>query len=208
MIKTENDFQIALRDFLAGPGFPGYLVEVGENLLYALTVDPNGNLIPELANQGYGVLGAKPRLHAFQTDILIRTTKAPRVVLELKWGTGPCDEGDAGGRGFSTHDVLTYSAKARRHKEVYPYLRYGFVVGNAFHLGQKFFAHGSAFDFGAAIRYGDGCLELEDLVALRQIVVQQLEVSEALGRLQCGHDSARRFSYGLSPVETASRQGA
>ena len=28
-------------------------------------------------------------------------------------------------QGLSTHDVLTYSAKATRHKQVYPYLRYG-----------------------------------------------------------------------------------
>jgi len=26
---------------------------------------------------------------------------------------------------ITTHDVLTYSAKARKHKQVYPYLRYG-----------------------------------------------------------------------------------
>lgn len=28
----------------------------------------------------------------------------------------------------SSHDVLLYSAKAAKHKYIYPYLRYGFVV--------------------------------------------------------------------------------
>jgi len=41
----------------------------------------------------------------------------PFVVIETKYGS------------FSTHDVLIYSTKALKHKEIYPYIRYGFVVG-------------------------------------------------------------------------------
>ena len=53
---------------------------------------------------------------AFQTDLCIFEEKSPelllpRIVLEFKTT-------------LTTHDVLTYSMKAERHKAIYPYLRY------------------------------------------------------------------------------------
>ena len=43
----------------------------------------------------------------------------PLVVMKIKFGR------------FKTHDVLTYSAKALKHKEIYPCLRYGLVSARA-----------------------------------------------------------------------------
>ena len=51
---------------------------------------------------------------------------------------------------MTTHDVLTYSAKARKHKQVYPYLRYGFVVSEVEFVPRRFFIHNDALDFFAA----------------------------------------------------------
>jgi hypothetical protein len=68
--------------------------------------------------------------------------KLPRVVLEFKVG-------------ISTHDVLTYSAKARKHKQVYPYLRYGVVVSNEAVVPRRFFIHNEALDFFAALKKTD-----------------------------------------------------
>ena len=70
---------------------------------------------------------------------MITRAKTPLVVVELKAGS------------FSSHDVITYSWKAQRHKQVYPYLRYGFAVVGVDALGRRFMTHNEAFDFAAAI---------------------------------------------------------
>jgi hypothetical protein len=60
----------------------------------------------------------------------------PRVVLEFKTS-------------ISTHDVLTYSAKARKHKQVYPYLRYGLVASNEAVVPGRFFILNESLFFAA-----------------------------------------------------------
>jgi len=89
-----------------------------------------------IINENFKFEPNKPRKpkrgsYAFQTDLLIirKNNKLPLVVLETKYG------------GFSTHDVLTYSSKAQKHKEVYPYLRYGLVVGGTDKITNNFFIH-------------------------------------------------------------------
>lgn len=76
---------------------------------------------------------------AFQTDLCVfervsAGVRIPRLVLEFK-------------PGVSTHDVLTYSAKARKHKQIYPYLRYGLVASRELVVPGKFFTHNEALDF-------------------------------------------------------------
>ena len=83
----------------------------GAPLLYEIRV--NNNL--EVVSQEQ-VRKPKRGTSAFQTDLCIFEDKTPevsipRVVIEFKTG-------------ITTHDVLTYSAKAVRHKKIYPYLRY------------------------------------------------------------------------------------
>ena len=81
---------------------------------------------------------------AFQTDLCVFEEKAddvviPRVVLEFKVR-------------ITTHDVLTYSAKARKHKQVYPYLRYGLIVEDVPHVPGRFFTHNESLDFFVALK--------------------------------------------------------
>jgi len=90
-----------------------YEVKIDENLIYRVIINEKLKFEPN-----------EPRTrrrgsYAFQTDLLIirKDTRFPLVVIETKYN------------GFSTHDVLTYSTKAKKHKEIYPYLRYGLVVG-------------------------------------------------------------------------------
>jgi hypothetical protein len=112
-----------------------YLVQTNKSLLYKLEVDVSNQLRPtDHSNPKRGQF-------AFQTDILIEQAKIPipLVVIELKFG------------GFSTHDIITYSSKATRHKEIYPYLRYGFVVGGSAALSKKFLTHNQGVDFAMAI---------------------------------------------------------
>jgi len=77
----------------------------------------------------------------YETDILVSDVRdggdwIPRLVLECKLGS------------VTTHDALTYSAKAATHKHVHPYLRYGALIGGyGGDLPGRLIRHGAYFDF-------------------------------------------------------------
>jgi len=83
----------------------------------------------------------------YETDLAILErgkdeTLRPRVVVEAKIDS------------ITTHDAITYSAKAAAHRSVHPYLRYGIMLG---HRGEhalpgRLFHHGGEFDFMVAFR--------------------------------------------------------
>ena len=85
-----------------------------------------------------------PDVHTskYETDILIADhfsdgSWIPRVVIECKL------------EDITTHDALTYSAKAATHRAVHPYLRYGFLAGarRDFGIPPRLVRHGEDFDF-------------------------------------------------------------
>ena len=77
----------------------------------------------------------------FETDLVIYEIEneriKPRVIIEAKLGH------------ISTHDAITYSYKADKHKNITPYLRYGIMIGNRgdYPLPGRLFRHGTNFDF-------------------------------------------------------------
>jgi len=77
----------------------------------------------------------------FETDMVIYEkvdeSIIPRVIVEAKISK------------VSTHDAITYSYKAERHKTITPYLRYGIMLGdrNQYPLPGRLFRHGTNFDF-------------------------------------------------------------
>lgn len=82
---------------------------------------------------------------SYETDMLVYEQLEsgrwwPRVVIECKLGA------------VTTHDALTYSAKAATHKNVHPYLRYGVLLGGwgESALPARLMRHGTQFDFMAA----------------------------------------------------------
>lgn len=91
--------------------------------------------------------GTEPRrksIRPYQTDVLIYddlggNVWVPRVVIECKL------------EAVTTHDALTYSAKASTHKHVQPYLRYGILLGSwgTTSLPARLVRHGGHFDFMA-----------------------------------------------------------
>ena len=93
---------------------------------------------------------------------LVTLTGIPLVVIEVKFGRP------------TTHGILTYSAKATKHKEIYPYLRYGLVIGEVKKIAKRFFTHNSGFDFAVAVE------KPESLSAVTEIIEQQLQASERL----------------------------
>lgn len=66
------------------------------------------------------------------------TVSIPRVVLEFKTK-------------ITTHDVITYSAKALKHKQVYPYLRYGIVASDHVAVPGRLFTHNESLDFCGSV---------------------------------------------------------
>lgn len=141
-----------VKQVLASELSADYQVRQGANLLYRIEIGTSG----QTSNDGRRA----PRRgqYAFQTDILIEKGDIPLVVIELKAGS------------FSTHDVITYSWKAQRHKQVYPYLRYGFAVIGVEALGKRFITHNEGFDFAAAIPDFSGIVTDLLPIVRRQII--------------------------------------
>lgn len=77
----------------------------------------------------------------FETDLVIyekdKDIVKPRVIIESKI------------KSVTTHDAITYSYKAEKHKSITPYLRYGIMLGDRgnYPLPGRLFRHGTNFDF-------------------------------------------------------------
>lgn len=152
MLKTHQSFQ-------------EYDVASGRNVLYRIQVNGDGELKPDHIEE--------PRRgnYAYETDLLIkkRSPSIPLVVIELKAGS------------FTTHDIIAYSSKAERHKSIYPYLRYGFVVVGSVALGQRFFTHNQSIDFALAMPVLN--FKESELIAM---VLRQTQFAERLASLTRG----------------------
>lgn len=78
---------------------------------------------------------------SFETDLVIYEIEngriKPRVIIEAKL------------KSVTTHDAITYSYKAEKHKSITPYLRYGIMIGDRqdYPLPGRLFRHGTNFDF-------------------------------------------------------------
>lgn len=147
---------------------PPLSVKRAAALLYQITVD---NDLKVSVNPRKPMRGDS----AFQTDLCVFEAKSaevvlPRVVLEFKTR-------------ISTHDVITYSAKARRHKQVYPWLRYGLIASEESIIPRRFFVHNEALDFFIAAK---------DRPQLRHVfeefVLQEVETSRKLERIAFSGD--------------------
>lgn len=152
-------------------------VQRGAVLLYQVTVDNNLRVMSEKQ-----VRSPKRGDSAFQTDLCLFEVKSqdillPRVVLEFKTV-------------ITTHDVLTYSAKAAKHKQIYPYLRYGLVAENERSVPGRFFTHNDAMDFCLSLR---GLSAGESASAFRRLLTQELECSRLLERVAFGESESRLF---------------
>lgn len=118
---------------------------------------------------------------AFQTDIcifeLLDGVEFPRVVIEFK-------------ASITTHDILTYSAKAGKHKKIYPCLRYGLLASELASIPGRFFIHNENLDFFiAAKKYSD---EAKIKSFVKKLIEKELEISRILEQI---HFADRKFDY-------------
>ncbi|MCR5617424.1 MAG: hypothetical protein K6F83_03955 [Clostridiales bacterium] len=80
-------------------------------------------------------------INRFETDMVVFEKNGnkiiPRVIIESKLAN------------ITTHDAITYSYKAEKHKSITPFLRYGIMLGNTKNraLPGRLFRHGTNFDF-------------------------------------------------------------
>jgi hypothetical protein len=136
--SRESKWVASLRPLIAKSlrGEASLRVDIGERLPYRHEIH---------SYKGDGQDPMERRTARYQTDLLIWEMIdrgwVPRVVIECKIGS------------ITTHDALTYSAKAATHKQVHPYLRYGILIGDLAHVPMRLLSHGAHFDFMAAWRH-------------------------------------------------------
>lgn len=138
------------------------IVRKGSSLLYELLLDQN--LLPSVTN----TTSPKRGYSAFQTDICIyeqrNNIEYPRVVIEFKTR-------------ITTHDIITYSAKAGKHKQIYPGLRYGTLASEISSIPDRFFVHNENIDFFiAASKY-------KETTALKMLIQELVETEEETSRI-------------------------
>lgn len=152
-----------------------FQIKRGAALLYQVTVDNRLNLTVDVKSPRRGN-------SAFQTDLCVfeelpDETLIPRVVMEFKTS-------------ITTHDVLTYSAKATKHKQVYPYLRYGIVASSETSVPGRLFTHNQSLDFCAGVKGLQG-KTLETFLA--NLLSLELESSKRLEKIAFGSFKKRMF---------------
>lgn len=162
---------------------PPLRVARGTALLYQVTVDNQLSLTVDVKRPARGN-------SAFQTDLCVLEAKSedvfiPRVVLEFKTR-------------ITTHDVLTYSSKATKHKQVYPYLRYGIVASDESSVPGRLFTHNESLDFCACIS-GLSNKKLRDFFA--SLLSAEVESSRRLEAIAFG--SARTRLYRTEVILSA-----
>jgi hypothetical protein len=148
-------------------------VERKRSLLYDLSFDHHGRVTMGVdPDSGEPIRGAG---HGFEQDILVfhdakdaHTSVVPRIVAEMKFGR------------VTTHDAIVYSEKADRIRRVYPYVRYGFVLGGLPHIPGRVLRLGQRFDFIAALSKD---LHPQEVKVFIDLMRDEAEASVALSEL-------------------------
>lgn len=125
----------------------------------------------------------KRQLNTWNVDLFIgERTKdnhiVPRIVIEAKY------------KEINTHDPITYSHKAELHKNLYPGLRYGLIIGNYLethkeencYIPTRCVEFGNNFDFIFLFKgkKQDKKLDDEELNKFIEIIEDNLKVSKEL----------------------------
>jgi len=142
------------------------IVKRGANLFYQLHLNQKLDVaVPNTRNPKRGS-------SAFQTDIcifeLVEGVEFPRVAIEFK-------------PRITTHDILTYSAKAGKHKKIYPCLRYGLLASELASIPGKFFIHNESIDFFIAAKKYTGETGVKPFA--KKLIEKELEISRVLEKI-------------------------
>ena len=156
-------------------------VEAWKSLFYSLHIDESGNIPLNVDGKGEPIRGGGT---GFEQDILLferitgQTSVVPRVSIEIKFGR------------VTTHDAIVYSEKAERIRNVYPYLRYGLILGDMATIPPRVLRLGLGFDFMLRISNPPIQAEMDRLLSL---LSDELEISRKLGKVFSGHERVSIF---------------
>lgn len=159
----------------------------GISVLYEMPIDDDGVVrmgVDADTGQAYRGKGT-----GFEQDILVyeekskgNTTIIPRVIAEVKYGR------------VTTHDAIVYSYKAECIKRIYPFCRYGMILGGIKTIPGRVLRHGRAFDFILALAYPF----LRDQISeVSTIFLSELETSRLTGAVMKGAKKLRLFRRGI-----------
>jgi len=172
---TEDEFTDQLVDCISKYLIP-YHIGRKRSLLYDLSFDHNGIMAMGVDPDSGEPIRGKGR--GFEQDILVyeeaangHTSVIPRIVAEVKFAA------------VTTHDVIVYSEKADRIRRVYPYVRYGFVLGGMKRIPGRVLRLGSRFDFIVAI---DENLTTKEVETFASIMREEADASVALSNVLFG----------------------
>lgn len=158
-------------------------IEARRCLVYSLTYTPAGIVQEPLDKSGVPKRGGT----GYEQDILLYetvdrtdggTTLIPRVAIEVEYGG-------------NTHHAIVHSEKARRIRRIYPYLRYGLILGvrpdkktGRAMLPLRTFVNSRELDFVYAVRRAEnGSPHPADLEDLPLLLDKELAASLLLGDL-------------------------
>jgi len=185
-VDFASTFADSVRDYLPR----GIEIATKKSLLYAISFDDTGKLQLGVNKAREPVRGGGM---GFEQDILIfertrgnETSIVPRVVLEVKV------------RSVTTHDAIVYSEKARRIRNIYPFVRYGLILGNSDCIPGRVLRLGQEFDF---ILTSSGSTRQPEVSLLMRIIKREIETSRLLGKLLVGRARATAFRRAIS-IET------
>jgi len=140
---------------------PKYKIETKRSLLYAVSFDDQGSL--QLGQNSHreptrgGGTGFEQDLLLFERSSEGQTSIIPRVSIELKFSR------------VSTHDSIVYSEKARRIRAIYPFVRYGLILGGSKYIPARTLRLGAEFDFIVATAERISAAALDRLAKLLRL---------------------------------------
>ena len=172
---TEAQFTKELMEFLV-PSIVDAKISTGISVLYEMPIDDNGKV-----HMGVDTDSGEPlrgRGTGFEQDILIyeeksdgNTTIIPRVIVEVKYA------------GVTTHDAIVYSYKAECIKRIYPFCRYGMLIGGKKTIPGRVLRHGRNFDFTCAMVYP---FQDEQITQICNLLIGELATARLLGAMMRG----------------------
>lgn len=160
-----------------------FILKRGANLLYQMSL--NSNL--ELSIKEKDLKNPKRGSSAFQTDICIfekvKSIEIPRIVIEFKTT-------------ITTHDVLTYSTKAGKHKNIYPFLRYGMLASDLEIIPSRFFVHNENIDFFIAGKKYHSSQKIKKMAL--ELIKKELKISRTLEDINFGKKAFNFYQTNIS----------
>ncbi len=120
----------------------------------------------------------------FEQDILVfeevertrphDTRIVPRVIAEVKLER------------VTTHDAITYSEKARRIRTIYPFVRYGLILGQMDKIPGRVLRLGQEFDFITVMSAPPTDAPPTEIEMIRKLFAEEVQASKDLGAILSG----------------------